>query len=77
MTGDHRALVLTDDTATGELLTRAVEPLEAQLFGLQNWPDQLDTTVKVIVVDLASGGDRDSLLRRLRKCDVPLIAVLS
>jgi DNA-binding response OmpR family regulator len=77
MTGDHRALVLTDDTATGELLTRAVEPLEAQRFGLQNWPEQLDTTVTVIVVDLASGGERDSLLRRLRKCDVPLIAVLS
>ena len=77
MTGDQRALVLTDDTATGELLTRAVEPLEAQLFGLQYWPQQLDATVKVVVVDLASGGDSDGILRRLRTCDAPLIAVLS
>jgi DNA-binding SARP family transcriptional activator len=77
MTGDQRALVLTDDTATGELLSRAVEPLEAQLFGLQNWPEQLDTTVKVVVVDLASGGDGEGILRRLRTCDVPLIAILS
>ena len=77
MTGDQRALVLTDDQATGELLSRAVEPLEAQLFGLQNWPEQLDATVKVIVVDLASRGDRDGILRRLRTCDAPLIAILS
>jgi DNA-binding SARP family transcriptional activator len=77
MTEDQRALVLTDDTATAELLTRAVEPLEAQVFGLQNWPEQLDATVKVVLVDLASHGDHDGILRRLRTCDAPLIAVLS
>jgi DNA-binding SARP family transcriptional activator len=77
MTGDQRALVLTDDTATGELLKRAVEPLEAQVFGLQDWPEQLDTTVKVVVVDVASGGDHDVILRRLRTYDAPLVAIVS
>ncbi len=77
MTEDYRALVLTDDTATGELLTRAVAPLEAHIFGLRNWPAQLDATVKIVIVDLASGGNREGLINRLRRCDAPLIAVLS
>lgn len=77
MTGDRRALVLTDDPATGELVSRAVEPLEAEVFGIQDWPEQLDTTVDVVIVDLASSGTHDGLVERLRTCDAPLIALLS
>lgn len=77
MTGDRRALILTDDPATGELVSRAVEPLEAEIFGLQDWPEQLDTTVDVVVLDLASRGAHDGLVERLRTCDAPLLALLS
>jgi len=77
MTADQYALVLTDDTATADLVRRAVQPLETKSVRLQDWPGQVDRSLRIVVVDLALSQDHDATLQRLRSCGAPVVALLS